>query len=76
MEVTVGKSSSLVFGAEFHRQPVEFIQKWCYMVSLLFLQNKLSCTVLNPLQLTYLFQRQTSKDCLAVIKVGGDESGD
>ena len=36
MEVTVGKSFSLVFGAEFHRQPVEFIQQcvtWCRFVS-------------------------------------------
>ena len=33
--MTVGKSYDLVFAAEFHRQPMEFIQQWCHMVSLL-----------------------------------------
>ena len=56
---TVGKSCDIVFAAEFHRQPMEFIQQWCYRVSLLFLQNEPSFTVLNPLQSTYLFCRQT-----------------
>ena len=34
IEVTVGKSCNLVFAAEFHKQPMEFIQQWCYMISL------------------------------------------
>ena len=29
VEVTRGKSCDLVFAAEFHRQPMEFIQQWC-----------------------------------------------
>ena len=41
------------------RQPTEFIRQWCYMVSLSFLQNEPSRTVLSPLQSTYLFCRQT-----------------
>ena len=59
VKVTVSKSCDLVFAAEFHRQPMEFIQQWCYRVSLSFLQNDRSCTVLNPLQSTYFFRRQT-----------------
>ena len=35
VKVTVSKSCDLVFAAEFHRQPMEFIQQWCHMVSLL-----------------------------------------
>ena len=62
--VKVGKSCDLVFIAEFYRQPMEFIQQWCYVVSFSFLQNELSHTVLNPLQLTYLFCRQTSSSIL------------
>ena len=38
IEVTVGKSCDLVFAAEFHRQPMEFIQQWC----LAFVPNSLS----------------------------------
>ena len=30
----LGMSCDLVFAAEFHRQPIEVIQQWCYMVSL------------------------------------------
>ena len=36
VEVTVGKSCNLVFAAEFHRQPMQFIQQWCYIVCLSF----------------------------------------
>ena len=32
----LGMSCDLVFAAEFHRQPIEVIQQWCYMVSLSF----------------------------------------
>ena len=34
VEVTVGKSYDLVFAAEFHRQPTESTEQWCYMDSL------------------------------------------
>ena len=40
VEVTRGKSCDLVFAAEFHRQPMEFIQQWCYMVSLSFFSEQ------------------------------------
>ena len=56
--MTIGDSCNLVFAAEFHREPMEFILQLCHMVSLSFLQYELSCTVLIPLQSTYLFHRQ------------------
>ena len=39
IEVTVGKSCNLVFAAEFHRQPMEFIKRWCYMVAFVFFKT-------------------------------------
>ena len=41
-----------------------------------FFQNEPSCTVLNSLQSTYLFRRQTGSDRVAVIKARGNQSGD
>ena len=61
VEVTVDKRCDIVFVAEFHRQPMEFIQQWCYMVSLSFLLNEPSRPVMNPLQWTSLFRRQTGQ---------------
>ena len=75
IEVMVGKSCDLVFPTQFHRQPMEFIQQWCYMVSPSFSQNEPSCTVLNSLQSTYLFCRQTGYNRVAVIKARGNKSG-
>ena len=36
VKVTVGKSCDLVFAAEFHRQPTEFIQQWPVLYGLAF----------------------------------------
>ena len=42
-----------VFIAEFHRQPMEFIQQWCYMVSLSFFSERaeLHCSELSAVNL-------------------------
>ena len=45
-----------------------------YGLAFVFFQNELGCTILNSLQLTYLFRRQTSKDRVAIIKVRGNQS--
>ena len=47
---------------------MQFIWEWCYVISLMFLQNKPYCTVLNPLQSTCLFSRQTGQHWVAVIR--------
>ena len=76
VEVTVGKSCDLVFAAEFHRQPMEFLQQWCSTVLFSFFQNELSCTVLNPLQSSYLFCRQNGSLSHAVVKARGNQGSD
>ena len=55
---------------------MEFIQQSCYMISLSFLQNEPSRTVLNPLQSTYLFRRQTGYHRVAAIKAEGNQRED
>ena len=54
----------------FNREPVKFLEQWCYMAELVRAMNHLSCTIRDVLELVCLIFPKAKKEGVAVVDLG------